>query len=147
MVLSIKKGQLVRGWPSCRSLRALYLGCVNNAGPREEFVKRRRDLFVGHGIGVGEKDRRVRLSRFVGEDPIEIAVAVRSKAEAFPPALRGQIENILLAFKIERKKGFDPFRWILRLRRVLGVRPWPADFDLFGEDGFVIVVKGDETPR
>lgn len=120
---------------------------MEGAGPREELVEGARDLLAGNGIGMGEKDRRVWLASVVGGDPIEIALAVRGKAEALAPPVLGQIDSKFLAFEIERKKGLDPFCWILRLSGVLRVGCRAADFDLLGEDGLVIVVEGNETLR
>lgn len=120
---------------------------MDGARPGEEFVEGRSHSFVTYGIGVREENRRVREPRFVGGDPIKIALAVRSEAKTLVPPLRGQIESIFLALEIERKKGFDPLGWVLRLGRVLGVGCRAADFELLGEDGQAIVVEVEETLR
>lgn len=120
---------------------------MNNAGPGEEFVEGGGDSLVGDRIGVGKEDRRVREARFVGGNPIEIAVAVRSEAKTLVPPLRGQIDSIFLAFEIEREKGFDPFGWVLRLCRIFRVGRRASDFNLFGKDRGVVVIEGQETLR
>src|SRR5580692_9430250 len=120
---------------------------MNNARPGEKFVERRSHLLVGYGIGVGEVDARVWPPRVIGRNPIEVAFAVRGETKAFAPPLRVQIESVFLAFKIERKKRFDPLRRILRLQRLLGIGSRTANFDSLGENGFVIAVKSDETFR
>lgn len=132
---------------SSDSLGALGLGNVNNAGPGEKFVERAGDSLVGDRIGVGKEDRRVREARFVGGNPIEIAFAVRSEAKTLVPPLRGQIDGIFLALEIKREKGFDPFGWVLRLRRIFRVGGRASDLNLFGKDRGAVVIEGQETLR
>lgn len=120
---------------------------MKSAGPGEELVEGEGHLFVGYGIGMGEKDSGVWLSDLIGGYPIEIPRAIRGKTKAFAPTARGQIDGKLLALEIDRKKGFDPFCWVLRLRGIFGVGGRTADFDLLGEDGLVIVVEGDKALR
>jgi len=100
-------------------------------------------LLVEHGIGVGEEDGGVREARGVGWDPIEIAFTVGSETEAFAPALGAQVDCVFLAFHIERKKGFNPFGWILRLERIFGIGSRTANLDLFGQDGGMVFVEAE----
>ena len=102
-------------------------------------------MLVGQGIRVSKENRRVRLPGIVGGCPIEIAFAVRGEAKALSQALGAQIQGIFLALKVEWKEGFDPFRWVLGLHRIFGVRRRAANFNLLGKDGLVILVEGDET--
>ena len=67
-------------------------------------------MFVAKGIVTGEKDRNVRLPRFTERSPIEIARAIGGEAESFAITESGQIHCVLLAFEVERKESFDPFR-------------------------------------
>ena len=120
---------------------------MENTGPREEFIDRRGNLFVGRGIGVGEKNGTISLPGLTCGSPVKIAFAIGGEAEAFPPALSGQVDDILLALEIERQKGFYPFRGVLRFGEILRISVRAADFELLGENGLVIVVKGEKTLR
>jgi hypothetical protein len=114
---------------------------VDDAGPGEEFVQSGSDLLVDYGIGMGEVDRRISEAGVVDGSPIEIAFAISSEAETLTPALAGQVEGIFLALEIERKEGFYPFGWVLRLSGIFWVGGRAPDFELLGEDGLAVVVE------
>ena len=96
---------------------------------------------------MSEVDRRVSEARVVGGDPIEIAFAIGGEAEAFAPALIAQVEGIFLALEIERKEGFYPFGWVLRLSVIFRIGARTADFELLGEDGLAVVVEVEQALR
>lgn len=126
-------------------MRFVRLGSVEDARPGKKFFERGGDLLVEHGVGVGEKDGGVRETAVVGGNPIEIAFAVSSETESFAPALSAEVDCVFLAFEIEREESFNPFRWILRLQRILGVGGGTANLDLFGQDRGVVVVDCEKT--
>lgn len=120
---------------------------MDDARPRKEFLERCGDLLVGWRIGMREENGRVSLTRLAGRYPIEIAFAIRGKRETLAPPVRGQIDNIFLALEIERKKRFDPFSRVLQFGRIFGISSRAPDFDLFGKNSCVFVVKSDEPLR
>ncbi|MGC2672332.1 MAG: hypothetical protein WA299_10750 [Candidatus Acidiferrum sp.] len=52
-----------------------------------------------------------------------------------------------MALEIKRQKGFYPFGGVLRFGEILRISVRAADFELLGENGLVIVVKGEKTLR
>jgi hypothetical protein len=52
-----------------------------------------------------------------------------------------------LALEIERKEGFYPFGWVLRLSGIVWVGGRAADFELLGEDGLTVVVEVEKALR
>ena len=89
-----------------------------------------------------EKNRRVRLARLANRRPVEITGAVSGEAEASAPPVFGKVDGVLLALQVKRKEGFNPLRGLVFVVRVRSV-----DFDLLGEDGFVVVVESNEPLR
>ena len=90
----------------------------------------------------GKKHRSVGLACVGDRNPVKTAGAVRGKAEAFAPASLLQLNCVLLAFQVERKKRFDPLGALLA---VVGIRT--SDFDFFGQNRRMVGVKRDKTLR
>lgn len=110
--------------------------------PRQKLLKRACNLLVSEGVVAGKKHRSVGLACVANRNPVEIAGAVRGKAEAFAPAALLQVNCVLLAFQVERKKRFDPLGALLAVARVR-----TSDFDFFSQNCQMVGVKRDKTLR
>lgn len=110
--------------------------------PRQKLLEGAGNSFVPEGVVADKKHRSVGLACVANGNPVEIAGAVRGKAEAFTAASLLQVNCVLLAFQVERKKRFDPLGALLA---VAGIRT--SDFDFFSQNRRMVSVKRDKTLR